>query len=140
MIAQETVTQTAEEALMQWMEEYVANNNKGDFENYGSFWTEDAIWLPPGAPAVYGKAAILEFANPFFTHYRIKQEITVQEINVVDDFGYIRGETAEEYTPVTDELKPLSIRGKGLFLFKKQTNGSWLGTHCVWNFNSSQGY
>jgi uncharacterized protein (TIGR02246 family) len=139
MITQETV-KTAEEALMQWIELYVANNNRGDIENFGSFWTDDVVWLPPGSPAIYGKEGIVAFANQGFANYKMKQDIIVKEIKVFDDFGYIRGETAEELIPVTDEFKPMSIRGKGLFLFRRQPDSTWLSTHCAWNFNNSQGY
>jgi uncharacterized protein (TIGR02246 family) len=133
-------TKTGEEALMQWMEKYVANNNRGDIENYGSFWTDDVIWLPPGSQAMYGKENIVEFANQGFANYRIKQDITINEIKVIDDFGYIRGETAEEYIPLKDGFKPMSIRGKGIFMFRRQSDGSWLATHCAWNFNTPQEY
>jgi uncharacterized protein (TIGR02246 family) len=138
-IASEEVTK-GEEALMKWMEKYVANNNRGDIENYGSFWTDDVVWLPPGSPTIYGKEGIVEFAKQGFANYSFKQEITVNEIKVCEDFGYIRGETAEELIPLTEEFKPMSIRGKGIFLFRRQPDGTWLSTHCAWNFNNPQGY
>jgi uncharacterized protein (TIGR02246 family) len=139
-IAAGEIFKTGEEALLQWVERYVANNNRGDSENYGSFWTNDVIWLPPGSPAIHGKEGIVEFARQGFANYRLKQDMTINEVRVIEDFGYIRVETAEEFIPVKDGFKAMSIRGKGIFMFRRQPDGTWLSTHCAWNFNHPQGY
>ena len=133
---EKTDTKSDEEAVRKWMEQYVANNNAGDFDSFGSFWTEDVIWLPPSAPIVIGKAAILDYARPFFTQYNIDQNITVEEVKVADSFAYIRIAANEKYTPTADDTEPIVIRNKGILLLSKESDGSWAATHCIWNYNS----
>ena len=131
-----TDSKNDEAALRKWIEDYVANNNSGDFENYGSSWTEDAIWLPPGVPVVTGKTAIMEFAEPFYTQYKIDQKLTIEEISTVGDLAYIRVAGNEVYSPNTADADTIRIQNKGIFLLRRESGGSWIGTHCVWNYNS----
>jgi ketosteroid isomerase-like protein len=91
------------EAIKAWLERYVALNNEGDFESYGDFWTESVVWLPPGAPAVIGKEAILDFARPFFEQYNIHQEFKTEEIRVADSFAF-DGWLPTAYGTVTSRL------------------------------------
>ena len=122
-----------ESKLRKWMEDYVANNNKGDFEKYGSFWTEDVIWLPPGAQVVSGKNAILQFAEPFFKNYKIEQTAAIEEIQISGNLAYIRVIVDEAYIPKSTDTDTLRNKNKGFFLFTKEAGGQWLATHCVWN-------
>ena len=48
-------------ALMQTSRDWARTAASGDLERTLSFWSDDAIVMPPGQPAVVGKAAIREF-------------------------------------------------------------------------------
>jgi len=78
------------EAIKDWFEKYEANNKAGDFDNYGSFYTEDVVWLPPDEPVVMGKDAILEYVRPLFEQYNFQPEMTVEEIKVAKNFAFAR--------------------------------------------------
>jgi len=132
-----TNTKGDEEAVREWLDQYVANNNAGDFENFGSFWTEDVIWMPPGEPIIIGKAVMLDFLDPDNIQVNIDQKVTVEEITVVNDIAYIRSAAIEKYTPIADDTQPIVILNiKAIFILSKQSDGSWLATHCIWNYNS----
>lgn len=126
-------TKSDEEAIRKWLDRYAATVIDGDFESFGSFWTEDVIWLPPDAPIIHGKVAILDFARPFFTQYNIDYKATVEEVKVVDGFAYIHFATNEKYTPKAGDTEPMVFRNKDIFLLSKESDGSWTATHAIWN-------
>ena len=122
------------EAIKAWLERYVTNNNEGDFESYGDFWTEDVVWLPPGAPAVIGKEAILDFARPFFEQYNIHQEVKTEEIRIADSFAFARVSNSEKYSP-KGEGEAIETNAKAIFIFQRMDDGRWVATHSMWNSN-----
>ena len=129
-------TEVDEEAIRAWLDRYVANNNAGDFDAYGGFWAEDATWLPPDAPLVEGREAILDYARPFFEGYTISQRFAVEEIEVADRFAFARVNSTERYTPTADAGEPLDLSVKAIFILRRKPDGSWVATHCVWNNNA----
>ncbi len=129
-------TAADEEAVIAWLDSYVANNNAGDFAAYGEFWAEDATWLPPDAPVVEGREAILEYARPFFEGYTIDQQFEVEEVEVADGFAFARVNSTERYTPKADQGEPLELSVKAIFILRRMSDGSWVSTHCVWNNNA----
>ena len=50
-------------ALMQTSRNWARAAAGGDLEEALSFWSDDAIVMPPGQPAIVGKAAIREFVR-----------------------------------------------------------------------------
>ena len=130
-------TEDDEKAIRAWLDRYVANNNAGDFDAYGDFWAEDAMWLPPDAPVVEGKEAILAYARPFFEGYTISQRFTVEEIEVANGFAFARVNSTERYTPKADQGEPLDLNDKAIFILQRKPDGSWVSTHCIWNSNIS---
>lgn len=135
-VAEEPVVdvEIAKEAINGWYERYVANNNAGDFDRFGTFFTEDIIWLPPDAPVVIGKEAILDYARPFFELYSIHQEITVEEITVSGKVAFGRSSNSEEYSP-KGEGESIKTDNKAIYIFQHQNDGTWICSHAIWNSN-----
>lgn len=125
---------TFEEEIIGWFNECVAKSNEGDFDSYGAFWAEDAIWLPPGSPVIKGREALLDYARPFFEQYSIHLEVYVEEIKVVDGFAFARAHFSEKFTPKA-EGDPIEDSTKAIYLFQREADGTWVSTHCVWNSN-----
>jgi len=74
--------QADEAAIREWHKNIEASVNRGDFEAYGSFWTENMIWLPPNAPIIIGKESCLQMAREIFEHYAVEQKVTVEELKL----------------------------------------------------------
>ena len=92
--------------------------------------------MPPGAPVVEGREAILEYARPFFEGYTIDQRYEVEEIKIADGFAFARINSTERYTPKLGAGEPLDLSLKAIFILQRQPDGSWVSTHCVWNNNA----
>ena len=123
------------EAIKNWVKESYAAADSGDVENYISFWAEDVIWMPPDAPIIKGKSAIREMLQPYFEQLTMHREISVEEIEVNDDFAFTRINSDEKYTPRTGEGESIEASFKAIVLLQRMADGIWLGTHYIWNSN-----
>jgi len=134
-ISQPTFAATGDvSAIKAWLDEYAANNNAGGSEKYGDFWTDDVIWLPPGAPIMFGKQAILDFALPYYEQFDIDQKFTIEDIKASGKIGYARILGKEKFIPKA-EGDVIEITNKAVFIFRKLSDGIWKGSHCIWNTN-----
>jgi uncharacterized protein (TIGR02246 family) len=119
-----------------WLERYCATVTAGDFDAYRAFWTDDVVWLPPDAPERKGIAACMEYNRPLFEYYNSVETMSGEEIKVIGDFAFVRVNYTYEGTPKPDaDVEPRKEDGKGVFLLRREADGSWVATHCVWNSN-----
>lgn len=93
------------------------------------FYTEDAIILPPNAPAVEGHAAILDFLQTFPSFSDYRQE--TQEIEGFGDFAYDRETYSVMMMP--PGLPAVKDTGKIIWIWKKQTDGTWKLWREIWS-------
>lgn len=126
------------EALTEWIDRYCATVIAGDFEGYRTFWTEDVVWLPPDGPLLEGIDACMDRNRPFFEQYDLVEAMSVEEVEVADRFAYVRVNYTFKATPKPDAEPTESVEedGKGVFILRRKPDGSWVATHCVWNFNA----
>ena len=127
-------TETDVKAIKEYFQRYVAAAKAGDLDAYRKFWTDDVVWMPPGAPLVEGIEACMERAQPQFEELIQEEAITVKEIKFGPSFTFVRVDYTYKGTPKTD-AKAVEEDGKGVFLMKRKSDGSWVSTHCVWNSN-----
>jgi len=128
-------TQADVEALKEWIDRYCATVTAGDLEGYRAFWTEDVVWLPPHEPALEGIEACMGRNGPYFEQYDLVETMSVEEVEVADRFAYVRVNYQFHATAKAD-AEPVEEDGKGVFILRRQPDGSWVSTHCVWNFNT----
>ena len=123
------------EAIRNWVNLSYAAADSGDFEGYISFWAEGVIWMPPNAPIIQGISAATEMLQPYFEQVTIHHKISIEEIKVADDFAFTRFNTEEKYTLKTGEGESVESNFKAIILLQRMADGTWLGTHCIWNSN-----
>lgn len=108
--------------LFRKYQETVANS---DADGWLALWTEDGLQMPPGAPALHGKAAITKGSVDSFRDYVAKfGEFTTEEIQIAGDWGYTRGTYTLTATPKAGG-EPMHVDGKWLSIVKRQPDGSW---------------
>ncbi|MGZ2372076.1 YybH family protein [Ancylomarina sp. YFZ004] len=101
----------------------------GDWASAMANYTEDAIVMPPNSPAIEGRANIQTFMEsfpPFSNH-----SLEIVEIEGRGDMAYVRGTYTMTLTPEGGEA--ITDSGKYIEIRKKQTDGSWLLTHDIFN-------
>jgi uncharacterized protein (TIGR02246 family) len=97
------------------------------------YFTEDAVWLPPGAPALEGRAAIVAFltADEFLSSSY--DPVTVEGRA---DLAYVRGTYTLKGTMAGQTFDDV---GKYVEICKKQPDGSWLVSVLIWNSDPPRG-
>ena len=126
-----------EQALRKTLLEYINYMNTGDFDQWLSIWSSEAIQMPPYVPALVGVEKIGKAMKPVFEKNKI--EIYIKEINEVL-VHYDMGLTRLDYTLTLVDRNgkriPLYPEGKTLTIWAKQKDGSWKITHDCSNLST----
>jgi uncharacterized protein (TIGR02246 family) len=103
----------------------------GDYAAAASYYAEDAVFMPPNAPTVEGRAGIQKNLETFGRVTAFSQPIV--EIDGVGDLAYARLNFDLTVTP-PGTTTAMSDKGKVLIVLRKQADGNWRTTR--WMFNS----
>ncbi len=103
----------------------------GDFDGATHLYTEDAVVMPPGHPALEGRAALRSWMESFPKLSRF--DLNQHEIEGQGDLAYVRGSYV--MTLLTDQ-GPLETRGKYIEIHKRQLDGSWRLARDIFNADS----
>ncbi|UCF38692.1 MAG: DUF4440 domain-containing protein [Acidobacteriota bacterium] len=116
------------EAGQRWAEAYAAE----DWEALGALFSADAIVMPPGAPSVVGRQAILDAESSSVAGIDIlTAELTSDEVVVMGDLAYRRGSFTITLK-LPDGTSSTDI-GKFIEIWERQTDGSWLLSRDIYN-------
>jgi uncharacterized protein (TIGR02246 family) len=86
---------------------------------------EDVVFLPSSLPPIKGKEEVEKMYRAFFPIYReIKQEAAIEELQVVGDWAFLWGTDELRLMPESGEAE-IHMKGKGLSILKRQSDGSW---------------
>jgi uncharacterized protein (TIGR02246 family) len=124
--ASESDTRAADEAALRKLDdEWSKAAGAKDLEKTVSFYTDDAMVLPPNSPVLQGKEAIRAmwkgmFAVPGFGGGWKANKVEVAKSG---DLGWTTG--PYEINEIDASGKPMTDKGKYLAVWKKQADGSW---------------
>jgi ketosteroid isomerase-like protein len=107
-----------------------------DVPGYASFFSEDAIWCPPGVKEGHGPAEIAEGFAGLIAGIDIDPIFTTEQIGVKKNFAYLFGRGKLSFRPIGGG--PTSVNhSRELRSFRKE-NGVWKITHMMWNSGPSK--
>jgi ketosteroid isomerase-like protein len=102
-----------------------------DSEGVANLYAEDAILMPPGGPAVTGKAAIKSYIGGMLVWAKAGgmslKPGTVTGSEVSGDVGWISG------TYTVADSTGATIDGGSYMSTHRRTNGTWLYERDIWN-------
>lgn len=103
-----------------------------DVETIVSYWTDDAIVLPPGQPAITGKAALREYVlNSLRTPgFNITWRATDAVLSPDGNLAYLMGDNRITLQGPTG--KPMTILGRAVTVWRKE-GGQWRCAVDIWN-------
>jgi len=93
-----------------------------DWDAVATYYTTDAVIMPPNQPAVQGRDGIKEWYASFPPVTEV--ELPIIEIDGRGDLAYARG-TYTLTIVMEGVTEPLTDSGKNLAIWRKQTDGSW---------------
>jgi Ketosteroid isomerase homolog len=96
-----------------------------DIDKIVSYWTDDAVVMEPGQPAVEGKAAIRAFVTesektPGFKIHWVSQKPTFSPDG---QMAYMRG--TDEMTIPGPKGVPMTLHLQGYSVWRKDADGQW---------------
>jgi ketosteroid isomerase-like protein len=104
-----------------------------DVDRVVSFWSEDAMVLPPGRPPVVGRQAIRDYVAKSFAvpGFHISWKTTDVVVAGSGDVAYSTGTNRVAFTG--PDGKPVVIDGKAVAVWRRDRNGVWKCAVDIWN-------
>jgi uncharacterized protein (TIGR02246 family) len=115
-------------------EKIVADWNMGNLPAIIDSLAEDAVHMPPGAPALVGKNIITTDTTAFHNAYQDNWQVDIKSIEVSGDLALIRTED-RQVSKAKDGSHTESFTGKGVLVFRRTEEGGWENIIEVWNSN-----
>ncbi len=123
---QSAATSATDEATLRKLDdEWSRAIGARDVEKTISYYTDDAVVMPPNIPTLTGKEPIRSLwksmlDSPSFTG---GWKATKVEVAQSGDLAYVSGNY--EFTEKDDSGKPITDKGKYLEVWRKQADGNW---------------
>lgn len=104
-----------------------------DAEKTASYWTDDAVLVPPGQPTIEGKAAIRAFvANSFQTPgFKISWKSEEPVLSPDGKLAYMRSTSATTVPGPNGTL--ITLPGRGITVWRLDSDGEWRCVVDIWN-------
>lgn len=106
--------------------------NASDADRCFAVWADDGVLMPPSHPSVQGSPAIREYFRRLFSRARFNFTFTSSDICVAGDIALERVAYATLMWAASD-ASPTEDRGKGLHVYRRQSDGSWKLALDIWN-------
>jgi uncharacterized protein (TIGR02246 family) len=122
-----------EQALRDLDAKWSAAAGAKDVDKTVSYYSEDAIVMPPNAAAATTRESIRSAWNEMLTTpgAAISWKATKVEVAKAGDLAYVSGTYEETMTDASG--KSAKDHGKYVEIFKKQTDGTWKVVADIWN-------
>ncbi len=102
-----------------------------NLQGYGNMYTEDALWMAPNVPDRCGREDIVAGFAEQIANQDIDPIFTVDEIEVMGDFGYVIGISIATIYPY-DGSPSKQVKFRALWLMKK-VQDTWKIDRQIWN-------
>jgi uncharacterized protein (TIGR02246 family) len=87
---------------------------------------DDCVFLPSSTPPIKGKEELGQMYRTFFRRYReIRHEAIIEETQIAGDWAFLWGTDELRLTPESGE-PIIHLKGKGLSILKRKSDGTWL--------------
>jgi ketosteroid isomerase-like protein len=119
-------TRSADEATLKNLDaEWSKAAGAKDLDKTASYYSDDALVLPPNLPAIQGKQQARGMWQGMFSVPGFGGGWKVSKVEVArsGDLGYVTG--TYELSETDEGGKPVTDKGKYLEVWKKQPDGSW---------------
>ena len=88
--------------------------------------------MPPNEPPIVGKAALRSWFLRVTDQFSIDLDFSVEEVKTSGDWAFERFSFRRTMTPAGGG-EPATARGKGIHVYRRQSDGSWKIARDIWN-------
>jgi uncharacterized protein (TIGR02246 family) len=129
--------ESARQSLLQVDQAWAAAASAGKDAAYvASFFADDGVMVPAGAPVVAGKAAFLAFVAGSFAApgFHISWTPSLENVHVSADgtMGYSVSDSVTTFPGPDGKL--VTVQGRGVSIWERQADGEW---KCVYDISNS---
>lgn len=129
---QAETTQDTQQIRQLLEETYPANVRSGDAAKYASMYSEEALWIPPGAPDQKGPKGVTEGVSGNFQKVEMDPTLKIDEIEVINsDTAYALGKVEATISP-KDGSDPMNVNMRAMWLLRREA-GEWKIFRQIWN-------
>ena len=100
-----------------------------DWDRFTSFFTDDAVWMPPDQPPLIGKEAWWSWIGGGWEKSTIERQIVNHEEIV------IAGDWAFEWHTETQVGQGWRANFKGIWIMRRQADNSWKVARYCFNYS-----
>lgn len=98
-----------------------------------SYWSEDAVVLPPGQPALRGRAAIRAYVAESLKIPGFGMHWKSGNVRFPPDGNLAYMDGANEVTVPGTDGKPGTHAGRGITVWRRDADGQWRRVVGIWN-------
>ena len=137
MSAKEVDIENAKAAIQALNQQWEINFENHDLAGLVALFTEDCVRMPQSGPATLGRPALeaayrQDFAEVWKTQAKVS--LNAEEVIISGEYAFARG--ADTLVQVQDGRQVLGGEtGKWLFIFRRQTDGTWKYHWITFNSN-----
>ena len=114
--------------------EWAAAASEGrDIELILSYWTDDAVVLPPGLPPIAGKAALRHYveASMQIPGFRIGWSSSEVAFSPDRNLAYLFSQNA--VTMNGPDGAPVTTKGRAVTIWRRESDAQWRCAVDIWN-------
>lgn len=120
--------------LLQRDSEWATAASEGrDIERVLSYWTDDAVVLPPGLPAVVGKAALRQYVEGSMQIPGFRITWTSTDVTFSPDRNLAYIFSRNEVTMNAPNGMPATTAGRAVTIWRREPDGEWRCAVDLWN-------
>lgn len=104
-----------------------------DVDRIVSYWSEDAIVIPPGQPVIEGKEAIRRYVASALQIPEFRIHWTAEDAQLSPDgkLAWMRGRN--EVTIPGPDGQPMTLHGRTVTVWRREPDGEWRCILDIWN-------
>lgn len=125
--------QAEEEKLLELSREWARTAQQGDPKEIVSFWSEDAMLIPPDQPTLNGHSQLAQMIEGASTipGFEISWEPKKAYVSESGDLGYVLAHKEMKFSDETGKINTTYFIEVGIW--QKQENGEWKNTIDIYN-------
>jgi uncharacterized protein (TIGR02246 family) len=106
--------------------------NQSDLPAVVALWCDDGVLMPPHHLSVHGRLAIQQYFDRLFRRSHFEFTFTSSQIEIAGSVALERVEYVASAWPADGGPEVRDV-GKGLHVYRRQTDGSWRLAMDIWN-------
>jgi ketosteroid isomerase-like protein len=108
-----------------------------DIEGMLSYWTDDAIVIPPGLPAVVGKSALRQYVESSMKIPGFSIKWTTTDVTFSPDGNLAYMMSNNEVRMNAPDGTTTTTAGRAVTIWRREPDGEWRCVVDVWNAGPS---